>query len=75
MYYKWAVKEAEEHAETWVRIPPQLEKRLEAVARALHCTVPEAALLAVRTQLEKLEAAADGAGRGGPAQESASPQA
>lgn len=74
-----AVKEAKGHAETWVRIPPPLEERLEAVARALHCTVPEAALLAVRTQLDRLEAdlAASAAGTGpeGRSGDPAAPQA
>ena len=78
-YYKRTVKEAEEHAETLVRIPPSPEERLEAVARALHCTVPEAALLAVRTQPEKLEAdlaaAADGTGPAENPGDSAVPQA
>lgn len=58
-----------------VRVPRRLAKKLAAVARALHCTTPEAASLAVRTQLEKLEAAVpDGAARGIPAAESGVPQ-
>lgn len=58
-----------------VRVPRRLEKKLAAVARALHCTTPEAASLAVRTQLEKLEAAvSDVTGRGIPAAESGVPR-
>jgi hypothetical protein len=38
------------HDETRGRTPPQLRKRLEAVACALRFTLPEAALQAVRMQ-------------------------
>ena len=61
--------------EMQVRVPRRLAKKLAAVARALHCTTSEAASLAVRTQLEKLEAmASDRAGRGIPAAGSGVPQ-
>lgn len=39
----------------WVTLPAQLEKRLGKAARALHCTMSEAALLAVRTKLRHLD--------------------
>lgn len=59
----------------WVKIPPRLRKRLEAVACTLHCTLPEAASRAVCTQLVQLEAAlASVSRRDGPVPESDAPQ-
>ncbi len=59
----------------WVKIPPRLRKRLEAVACTLHCTLPEAASRAVCTQLVQLEAAlAKTAGQEVPAAELDVPQ-
>lgn len=39
-----------------VRLPARLKKKLGDVARQLHCTPAEAALLAIKTQLAKPDA-------------------
>lgn len=39
----------------WVRVPARLKEKLGAVARQLHCTPSEAALLAIRNQLETMD--------------------
>ncbi|MBQ7253020.1 MAG: hypothetical protein IJS32_10540 [Kiritimatiellae bacterium] len=39
----------------WVRVPSGCKEKLGAVARQLHCTPAEAALFAIRNQLEKMD--------------------
>ena len=47
-----------------VRVPARLKEKLGAVARQLHCTPSEAALLAIRNQLETMDISSLPGGQG-----------
>lgn len=49
------MKHPESGEVVWVRLSSQTREKLKAVAERLHCSLEEAAALAVKTQLDAME--------------------